>query len=69
MMEEMNKGEATTVRGRYEIEKKYINKEIITEEEFLDVICNFNPIYDSPAVLFCYLQRYRDYINSLNLAD
>jgi len=61
---EENKEEGALTRN--EIEKKYRNKEMITEDEFLYVICNFNPDYDSPFALSCYLQRYKDYIDSLS---
>lgn len=49
------------VRSREEIEKAYKNGEFLTKDEFLYVICNFNPDSDSPLVLASLLERYRDY--------
>lgn len=47
-----------------DIKKAYDNKEFLTKDEFLYVICNFNPDYDSPLVLMSYLEKYKEYVEN-----
>lgn len=44
-----------------EIKERYANKQPLTKDEFLYVICGFNPDYDSPCAMFAYIERYEAY--------
>ena len=45
-----------------EIWNKYKNKQPLSKDEFLYVICRFNPDYDGPATLESYLKKYDSYM-------
>lgn len=48
-----------------QIWEKYHNKEMISEDEYLYVICQFNPNYDSPATLYGFLVSYKKYVEEI----
>lgn len=48
------------------IKKAYRNKEYLTKDEYLYVICNFNPDSDSPLVLMSYIEQYNEYMQEIS---
>lgn len=49
-----------------EIRDRYNKKMMLSEDEFLYGICEFNPDYDGPSVLTAYLDRYKKYCDEIN---
>lgn len=56
----------STPRSIEDIFEAHKNKEFLTKDEYLYVICSFNPNCDGPSVLTSILNRYEEYIKNID---